>query len=173
MKRYGLEIELQMKISGVKMKSEYPEILRGHNYGDLIFETKYWLILLAPDQKNLGTCVVALKREEGNITGLKDEEWMDFSYVVKILQSALKKAFNTTMFNWGCLMNSAYLKDHPDPHVHWHFIPRYREKVEFEGVTFKDPCFGFSTMYSKEDVRRLSEYTRKKIKEKIRENLEL
>lgn len=47
------------------MKSDDLEILKDHKYGDLISETKYWLILLALDQKNLGTCVVALKRYEG------------------------------------------------------------------------------------------------------------
>jgi diadenosine tetraphosphate (Ap4A) HIT family hydrolase len=155
------------------MKSRHLEILKGHNYGDLILETNHWFILLAPDQKNLGTCVVALKRKEGNLAGLKDKEWIDLKEIIKNLQSALRKAFNATMFNWGCLMNSSYRKDHPDPHVHWHFIPRYREKVEFEGVTFEDPCFGFSTMYSKDGVRRLPEYTRRKINEKIRENLEI
>mgnify|MGYP005852627461 CR=1 FL=1 len=155
------------------MKSKHIEVLKGHNYGDLILETKYWFILLAPDQKNLGTCVVALKRKEGDLAGLKDEEWNDFSRIVKNLQSALKNAFSSTMFNWGCLMNSSYLKDPPNPHVHWHFIPRYREKVKFEGLVFKDPCFGCSTMKSKEGIRKIPENVRMKIIEKIRSNLEI
>jgi len=149
------------------------EVLKGHNYGDLILETDYWFILLAPDQKNLGTCVVALKRKEGNLAGIKDEEWIDLKKIIVNLQSALKKAFDSTMFNWGCLMNSSYLKEHPDPHVHWHFIPRYKYKVKFEGITFEDPCFGFSTMKSKEGVRKVPEYTRRKIIEKIKKNLSI
>nr|WP_243686874.1 hypothetical protein [Methanobacterium formicicum] len=46
-------------------------------------ETEHWLIILAPDQRNLGTCVVALKRDEKELSGLKDEEWEDLALVVK------------------------------------------------------------------------------------------
>ncbi len=155
------------------MDSEHFEVLRGHNYGDLIVETEYWFILLAPDQKNLGTCVVALKRHEGDLGRLKDGEWQEFSKIVKNLQSALEKAFNSTMFNWGCLMNLSYLNDHPDPHVHWHFIPRYKQIIEFEGIIFKDPCFGFSTMKSKQGVRKVPQNVRMKIINKIKKYLEI
>lgn len=155
------------------MRSEHFEVLKGHNYGDLLFTTEYWFILLAPDQKNLGTCVIALKRYEGDLASLKDGEWQEFSEIVENLQAALKKAFNSTMFNWGCLMNASYLKNPPDPHVHWHFIPRYKEKVQFEGLTFEDPCFGFSTMKSKQGLREIPKNIRMKIIEKIKDNFEM
>jgi diadenosine tetraphosphate (Ap4A) HIT family hydrolase len=155
------------------MNSEHYKVLAGHNYGDVIDETEYWFILLAPDQKNLGTCVIALKRYEGDLGELNDEEWEEFSKIVKKLQFALKRAFNSTMFNWGCLMNSSYLKERPDPHVHWHFIPRYKEKIEYEGLIFEDPCFGFSTMKSKEGVRKIPENVRIKIINEIKNNLEI
>lgn len=154
------------------MECKYFEKLKEYNYGDLIFESKYWFILLAPDQNNLGTCVVALKRDEGDLAGLNSEEWEELSKIVRNLQTALKKSFNSTMFNWGCLMNSSYLKNPPNPHVHWHFIPRYRNKKSFEGIIFEDPCFGFSTMKSQKKSRKIPEYVRRKIIEKIRVNLE-
>ncbi len=171
------------------MECKYFEKIKDYNYGDLIAETEYWFILLAPDQKNLGTCVVALKRDSGDLAELKDEEWQEFSEIVKKLEAALRGAFNATMFNWGCLMNSSYLNDPPDPHVHWHFIPRYREKIEFEayeskgfvtlkskiskGLTFEDPCFGFSTMKAKEGIHKVAENIRMKIIEEIKDNLEI
>ena len=136
------------------MECKYFE--KENNYGDLIAETKYWLILLAPDQKNLGTCVVALKRVDDDLAGLKDEEWLEFGLIVKNLESALKNAFNSTMFNWGCLMNSSYLNQPPNPHVHWHLIPRYKNKIEFEGITFEDPCFGSSTMRANCEILEVS-----------------
>ncbi len=153
------------------MKAEDLDMLKGHNYGDLLFKTKYWSILLAPDQKNLGTCVVALNRYESNLSGLEDEEWNEFGKMVKVLHEALKKTFNPTMFNWGVLMNSAYLKEPPRPHLHWHFIPRYDHKVEFEGLVFEDPCFGFSTLKASSIVRIIPENVRLKIMEKIRKNM--
>ena len=69
-------------------------------------------------------------------------------------------------------MNSSYLKDHPDPHVHWHFIPRYKQIIEFEGITFEDPCFGLSTMKSKQGVRKIPENVRMKIINEIKKYLE-
>jgi diadenosine tetraphosphate (Ap4A) HIT family hydrolase len=155
------------------MECKYFEKLKEYNYGDLIAETEYWLILLAPDQKNLGTCVVALKRDSGDLAELKDKEWQEFSIIVKRLESALKKSFNSTMFNWGCLMNSSYLKDPPNPHVHWHFIPRYNEKVKFEGIIFEDPYFGFSTMKAKGGIRKVAEDVRTKVIKEIKDNLEI
>lgn len=155
------------------MECKYFEKIKDYNYGDLITETEYWIILLAPDQKNLGTCVVALKRDSGDLAELKDDEWQEFSKIVKKLESALKNAFNSTMFNWGCLMNSSYLKNPPDPHVHWHFIPRYKEKVEFRGLTFEDPCFGSSTMKAKVGIRKVTEDIRMEIIKEIKDNLEI
>ena len=154
------------------MENKFFKKLKSYNYGDMITETKYWVILLAPDQKNLGTCVVALKRDEGDLAGLKDEEWQEFSEIVKNLESAIGSAFNSTMFNWGCLMNSSYLNDPPNPHVHWHVIPRYREKVKFRGLIFEDPCFGSSTMKAKGGIREIAKDVRVEIIKEIKDNFE-
>ena len=155
------------------MGCEFFEKIHDYKYGDLLVETHHWLIIMAPVQKNLGTCVVALKRDEIELSGLTNEEWFDFSYVVKKLEKSIKKAFNSTMFNWGCLMNSSYLETPPSPHLHWHFIPRYRNPIEFHGKTFEDLCFGSSTMYDRRGPVELSDDFRKKIKTRIMEYLEI
>jgi len=153
------------------MECEYFDKIK--DYGHLLAETKYWMILLAPDQRNLGTCVVALKREEPELSGLKIEEWSELFYVMKSLELAVKKAFCATMFNWGCLMNSSYLENPPNPHLHWHFIPRYRKPVEFHGKRFDDPCFGRSTMHNRGKPVKLPNDFKEKIKNSILEYLEL
>jgi diadenosine tetraphosphate (Ap4A) HIT family hydrolase len=158
---------------GFKMECEYFEKLKDHQFGELLAETEHWLIILAPDQRNLGTCVVALKRDETELSGLENSEWADLAGVVKKMESALRKAFNPTHFNWGCLMNSSYQEDPPGPHLHWHFIPRYREPVEFRGERFDDPCFGMSTMHDRREMVALSDEFKKDIKSKILENLEI
>lgn len=94
------------------------------------------------DQRYLGRCVVTLKRHCGDLAELKQEENSDFSKLVCDLESASKKAFNATMFNWTCLMNNAYQKKPYNPHVHWHFRPRYDNEVTFGGMIFKDELFG-------------------------------
>jgi len=53
-------------------------------------------------------------------------------------KNSLKKSFGTTMFNWVCLMNDAYKSKNPKPQVHFHLIPRYKNKVEFAGKRFVD-----------------------------------
>lgn len=151
------------------MKNRYIDELKDRNYGDFIFETPYWIIFLAPNQSNIGTCVVALKRHYGTLDGLKDEEWLDFAKIVKQLEYSLKKAFNTTMFNWGALMNADYMKEIPDPHIHWHFIPRYKYEVRFGGLTFNDEYFG--SMHPR-PIREISGNIRKKIINEIMENIE-
>jgi diadenosine tetraphosphate (Ap4A) HIT family hydrolase len=157
----------------VLVECEYFEKLKDHKYGELLVETSQWFIILAPDQRNLGTCVVALKRDEKDLSGLRSDEWEDLSIIVKKLEYSVKKAFNATMFNWGCLMNSSYVEDPPSPHLHWHFIPRYREPVVFQGKTFEDPCFGRSTMYDRGKSVKLSYEFIGEIKNKIMEYLEI
>jgi diadenosine tetraphosphate (Ap4A) HIT family hydrolase len=153
------------------MDCEYFGKLIGQHYGDLLFETEHWLVLLAPDQRNLGTCVVALKRQEKELSGLNMDEWSDLSLIVKNMELSVKKAFQATMFNWGCLMNSAYRDDPPTPHLHWHFIPRYQNPVHFMNKTFYDPCFGQSTMLNREAPVRLSKEFKESIKAQLMEHL--
>ena len=150
------------------MKCIYCDELKSRNYGDFIFQTEYWIVFLAPNQSNIGTCVVALKRHFGNLSGIKPEEWVDFGKLVQILETALKKSFNTTMFNWSSLMNSDYLKNPPNPHVHWHFMPRYRQTIEFKGLVFEDPYFG---QRKHSPIREIPDNIRPKIIAKIKENL--
>ncbi len=66
-------------------------------------------------------------------------------------------------------MNDAYKKSPPKPHIHWHFRPRYDRKVEFAGLLFEDPEFG--SHYDKNRTLEVSDETKKKIIEKIKENL--
>ena len=54
-----------------------------------------------------------------------------------------KKLFSATMFNFACLMNNAY-RDNEKPHVHYHFIPRYKNKLNLFGKKYKDRHFGYN-----------------------------
>jgi diadenosine tetraphosphate (Ap4A) HIT family hydrolase len=150
------------------MECEYFDQLKKYESCDLVAETEYWLIILSPDQKNLGTIVITLKRKEKSLSGLTNSEWLDFRQLVQNLELALKKAFPVTMFNWGCLLNSAYKENPPCPQVHWHMIPRYKNTHYLNGIKFKDPCFGKSTMYAGDEPLKIDGATRKKIIEKIR-----
>lgn len=135
-----------------------------------IFETKYWKVLLLPDQAYLGRCVIALKRDCGELSNLTSDEWIDFQKnIVQKLESAFKKAFNATMFNWTCLMNNAFKAETPKPQVHWHFRPRYKENVKFAGEQFQD--LEFAHHYGRERKKIVSKETLELIAKELRKNL--
>lgn len=137
----------------------------------LILRTKHWRAILASDQGCLGRCYVVLGRHCSDMAKLKLEEWIDFSEVVQELECALRKAFDATMFNWACFMNYAYQLDPPNPHVHWHLVPRYKQKVKFAGMTFEDPKFGQPYDLTRTQV--VPPEVKQKIVTRIKENLRL
>lgn len=147
-------------------KCEFCQVDGG--YGELITETSYWMIFLAPSQRYLGTCVVALKRQVQNLSELEDEEWEDFIHVLRKLEYSVKKAFNPTLFNWSCFKNKAFRDGDPHPEIHWHFHPRYEDKVKFNGLEFEDPDFGYVPKTTKYEV---PEEVMVKIKSAIGKNL--
>lgn len=110
---------------------------------ECVLETKYWEAVLEPSQGYLGQCFVNLKEHKGSLSDLSDAEWLDFSNVIKELESAITKAFKPELFNWTCLMNNAFRSQPAIPHVHWSVVPRYNEPVTFMGVKFTDPQFGY------------------------------
>jgi diadenosine tetraphosphate (Ap4A) HIT family hydrolase len=129
---------------------EYCQIEGG--YGDVLFETSYWIIYLAPSQRYLGTCVVALKRHCKDLSQVEKNEWVDFGIIVHKLELALQKTFKPTLYNWSCFKNSTFRTKKPNPEIHWHFIPRYQDEVDFEGVKFRDQDFGYIPQPIKQEI---------------------
>ena len=145
---------------------EYCHLIGG--YGKFFWETDFWKIYLAPSQRYLGTCVVAIKRHCRDLSELNDQEWIDFGSVVQNLEKSVEKSFHPTLFNWSCFKNSVFRNENPDPEVHWHFIPRYKESVEYYGTQFTDPDFGFIPQPIKREIQ---EEIQDKIIQEIRKNL--
>ncbi len=137
-------------------------------YGEKIYETRNWIIYLAPSQRYLGTCVVALKRSCKDLNQLKKDEWIDFGEVVVMLEKAVSKTLNPTLFNWSCFKNSAYRYKNPKPEVHWHFIPRYEKPIKFDDINFQDPDFGYIPQPVE---RKIPEKTHLKLKNLIQKQL--
>lgn len=108
---------------------------------EIIFETKFWIVFLNKDQATLGRCIIELKRNCPNLSSLNKEEKIDFFNIVERLEFSIKKSFGAEMFNWTCLMNDFYKSNPPNPQLHWHCRPRYRNPVIFEGTKFEDPEF--------------------------------
>ena len=86
----------------MKMKCEY---CGKGGYGKTIDERNYWNIFLAPSQRYLGTCVIAIKRHCSNLSDLNDIEWKEFSIIVREMEYILDEIFKPTLFNWSCFKN--------------------------------------------------------------------
>lgn len=108
-----------------------------------LLNTDYWHVILSPDQGYLGRAYVTLRDHKEALSELSEADWRDYANIVKRLENAYKVGLRTTLSNWTCLMNNAYQEKPSFPHVHWHFRPRYEEAVTLNGITFKDPDFGF------------------------------
>lgn len=108
----------------------------------LINETRFWRVILAPNQSLLGTCVIHLKRHSGDLAYLTPDELLEWFEIVKDLEMALQSVFGAVMFNWSCYMNHAYRESVPNPHIHWWAVPRYSQVVTIKGWHFEDPHFG-------------------------------
>lgn len=135
----------------------------------LILTSKFWIVTLSSDQAYLGRSYITLNRHCGSLSELEEEEWFDFIDLTKKLESTYKKAFDATLFNWSCLMNNAYQEAPPNPHVHWHFRPRYDHVVNFAEEQFIDSEFGHH--YNRDREQRVTPKVREAIIFKIKEHI--
>lgn len=88
-----------------------------------------------------GQCILSSNKE--SLSDLSNDEWIELGILEKELERVCKKLFNSTMFNFACLMNNAY-KDNEKPHVHFQFIPRYKNELKLFGKVYKDKHFGYN-----------------------------
>lgn len=109
---------------------------------NLLFETKYWELILHEDQTYLGRCVLASKTEKKHFSEFTNEEAIEMFEIMKKTEVAMIKAFDATHFNWTALNNDAYKEDNPHKYsYHIHLRPRYSHSVIIGGYEFKDPNF--------------------------------
>ena len=107
-----------------------------------LYKGKYWDVIFGDwCQEFVGYCIVSSNKE--SLSDLESEAWCELGVIEKELERVCKKVFNSTMFNFACLMNNAY-RDGETPHVHYHFVPRYREKSKLFGKTYCDRHFGYN-----------------------------
>lgn len=140
------------------------------NESNAVLATQYWVVALTPDQGYVGRCYVTLREHKASLANLSDQEWADYARIVRTLEHAAYKAFNATPANWACMMNNAYQEESAQPHVHWHFRPRYRQPVEINGVTFDDPLYGYH--YDRDQRKKVDADTFQAILERLRAALD-
>ena len=107
----------------------------------VIYKGKYWTLSIHK-QDYLGRCVLTTNRHIDNFNKLSDEEVVSLRNMLTAIEDELKDLYGCTMLNWCCNMNNVYAEDKPEPHVHIHIRPRYKEMVDVNGINYKDNEFG-------------------------------
>lgn len=160
--------------------SECPLCTLPRDYAATIAFTRNWKIFLWKDQAYLGRTLIVPFRHFGPYEEMNDEEALEYRQILKVLLPALEKTFSVTHFNVAYLMNMAYRMenpspqrkdDQPNPHFHWHVIPRFNSPRMFEGETFIDPEFGNPPNLNRK--QKMNEEFLLMAIEKIRENLKI
>lgn len=107
-----------------------------------LYKGKYWDVIFVDwCQEFIGDCIISCNKE--SLSELTNDEWIELGELEKELERITKKVFGATMFNFACLMNNAY-RDNEKPHVHFHFIPRYRNEISLFNKKYKDKHFGYN-----------------------------
>jgi diadenosine tetraphosphate (Ap4A) HIT family hydrolase len=101
----------------------------------LIAQAPQWAVVLNKNQDLLGRCYLLLKRPETDPLNLTDGELSELWAVARKVKQVLGDLWEPDHYNYAFLMNV-------DPQVHFHIIPRYKNRREFAGGTFVDPMFG-------------------------------
>ena len=107
-----------------------------------LYKGKYWDVIFVDwCQEFVGDCIISSNKE--SLSELTKDEWVELGTIEKELERVSKKLFGATIFNFACLMNNAY-RDNETPHVHFHFIPRYRNELKLFNKVYKDRHFGYN-----------------------------
>lgn len=111
------------------------------DYNKIIYKGKYWTLSFNK-QDYLGRCVLTTNKHISKFDELNDEEVISLRNMLKAIEKELKDLYGCTMLNWCCNMNNVFAKENPDPHVHIHIRPRYKNSVNINGIIYKDNEFG-------------------------------
>jgi diadenosine tetraphosphate (Ap4A) HIT family hydrolase len=126
-------------------------------------EYKHWIVSVHQNQGYLGRCVIWCVREDAlDLADATKEEQEELFIILKELREASTKAFKPDWFNYSFLGNGTR-------HLHGHFIPRYAENKEFEGITFTDKRWGHNYRTDHDFVT--PEDVLQKVKKKLKEIL--
>lgn len=108
----------------------------------ILYKSNNWeVVFVSWCQEFVGDCIISCNKE--SLSELTNDEWLELGKLEKELERVTKKLFGATMFNFACLMNNAY-RDNEKPHVHFHFVPRYKNELKIFNKVYKDRHFGYN-----------------------------
>ena len=152
-----------MKLRALATKpsaQHHPECItctQPHDDDGIIAFTDNFKIILHPNQSSIGSVLIATRRHVGRICDFNVDESGEFITLFSTLEPVLESAFGAALLNMDYQRNWAFRQENPDPpffegrpnpHVHFHVVPRYSKPVRFRGNIWEDMNFGEPFIWS-------------------------
>lgn len=118
----------------------------------LLYKSLHWSVHLADVQDYVGRCILVLNRHCGSLSELDMAEWIELKTIVDKLEYIYKEVFGAELSNWSCLLNNFYKETTPNPHLHLHVRPRYKNEIIINHHSYIDAEFGHHYALKKEDL---------------------
>ena len=102
----------------------------------LIKQYDHWKLQVFENQGYLGRCVVWCDREDAlDLTDATPEEYQELLHICKEWRNATINCFGADWHNYAFLGNET-------AHLHGHLVPRYKQPVVFNRITYTDELWG-------------------------------
>ena len=132
----------------------------------LLHKSSYWSVYLADVQDYIGRCILVLNRHCGSLSELDISEWLELKTIIDRLEYIYKDILGAELSNWSCLLNNFYKEATPNPHLHLHVRPRYKNTIRINNHSYTDDEFSHHYALKKEvllpDDDKQTLYTRMK-----------
>ena len=96
---------------------------------------EHWTLTLNTNQSYLGRTICYLNTYKESLVELTRDEYLELLEIIREYQNALTQLWQPDWWNYSQLGNAT-------PHLHIHFIPRYKGERTFDGVAFIDERLG-------------------------------
>ena len=116
----------------------------------LLYQSSHWSVYLADVQDYAGRCILVLNRHCGSLSELNISEWIELKTLIDRLESIYKEVLGAELSNWSCLLNDFYKETTPNPHLHLHVRPRYKNPIVINNHLYEDLEFAHHYALKKE-----------------------
>ena len=116
----------------------------------LLHKTSHWSVYLADVQDYVGRCILVLNRHCGSLSELDISEWIELKTIIDRLEYIYKDILGAELCNWSCLLNNFYKEATPNPHLHLHVRPRYKNAISINNHSYIDTEFAHHYALKKE-----------------------
>ena len=118
----------------------------------LLHKTSHWSVYLADVQDYVGRCILVLNRHCGSLSELDISEWIELKTIIDRLECVYKEVLGAELSNWSCLLNNFYKEKVPNPHLHIHVRPRYKNAIVINKHIYEDAEFAHHYALKKEEL---------------------